>query len=294
MILDYNKLKEDNIVLTGVVAAAQESNDEESSNDVLFIADVKPASKKINEDDYKIEGENEPLVVMFRDRIGIIYQRGPLTRFVGNKITFKIEDTNTDENGNVIVYASLRAILEERREKTIAELEAALNSGETTKATIKRLKNNCAYLESANKTPLIMRQRDFSSDWTAISDVYNVGDVIDVMLANVSEGKRIFVRMPELYESKKLPVEEVLEKYQPNMSIDGKIVDIKVSLCFVRIAPGLDVLCPIPQFTEIKKGMEVKVRLTQVRANNDAVKMRGKIMGELDHERYVLDCVLDD
>lgn len=294
MILDYNRLKEDGIVLTGVVAAAQEPNEEESSNDVLFITDVKLASKKLNEEDYKLESENEPVVVMFRDRIGIIYQRGPLTRFVGNKITFKVEETNVDEDGNTIVYASLRAILEERREETIEELRRALDEGKTVKATIKRLKNNCAYLESANKTPLIMRQRDFSSDWTAISDVYNVGDVLDVMLANVSEGKRIFVRMPELYKSEKLPIDEVLEKYQPNMSIDGKVVDIKVSLCFVRIAPGIDVLCPIPQFTEIKKGMEVKVRLTQVKAVDDTVRMRGKIMGELDHERYVLDCVLDD
>lgn len=288
-VLNYKKIKEEGLTLTGTVVAAQELRESETGEDVIFIEKPEIVMKR-NLKPYQIDADKEPMVVMFRDRIGIIFQKGPLTRYIGNKISFRIEDITETEEG-MVVYASLRMILEERRTKLIKQLEEATKAGKTVPVEVRRLRNNSAYLVAKNRIPLIMRQKDFSSDWTPINKVYKVGDKIDVILDHVSPGNRIFVRLPKLYKSEQMTKEEVSERFQPNMSLEAEVMDVQPNACFVRIAPGLDMLCPVPKDFEPAKGMMVKARISQIR---DDGRVRGKIMGEIDADRYVLDCIADD
>jgi len=288
-ILDYKKIMKEGLTLTGTVVAAQEPGEVESGEDILFIEKPEIIMKK-NLKGYLVDAKKEPLVVMFRDRIGIIFQRGPLTKYIGNKISFRVEDVAETEDG-MVVYASLRMILEERREKAIKELKEVKENGETVPVEIRKLKNNSAYMLMKNKTPVIMRQKDFSADWTPIDKVYKVGDKVDVVLDHVSPGNRIFVRLPELYQSKRMTKDEVFERFQVNMSLEAEIIDVQPNACFVRIAPGLDMLCPVPKYFEAVKGMAVKARITQIREDG---RVRGKIMGEIDANKYVLDCFADE
>lgn len=293
-ILNYEKIKEEGLTLLGtVLSAAEDESGEPSSKDVLFI-DNPEIIEKVNKKKYMIEAETKPFIVMFRDRIGLIFQKGPLTKYIGNKIAFRVEDISTTEDGEVCVYASLRMILEKRRDKTIALLEKAQKEGTTISAKINRLENTSAYLVTKNNVPLILTQKCFSTDWTPINEVYKAGDIIEVTLDHVSEGKRVFVRLPELYTSKKLTVDEINEKFKPGMSLDAKIMDVQVNCCFVRIAPGLDMLCPIPKNFEPEKGMRVKAKISQIKEAGDKVRIRGKVMGEIDTEKFVLDCIVDN
>ena len=288
-ILNYKKIKEEGLVLTGTVIAAQEPGEVESGEDILFIEKPELIMKKPSKK-YLVEAKKEPLIVMFRDRIGIIFQKGPLTKYIGNKISFKVEDVVETEEG-MVVYASLRMILEERRTKAIKKLEEAKEKGETVTVEVRKLKNNSAYLLTDNKTPVIMRQKDFSADWTPIDKVYKVGDKVEVVLDHVSPGNRIFVRLPKLYQSKRMTPAEVHERFQPNMSLEAEIIDVQPNACFVRIAPGLDMLCPVPKYFDAAKGMAVKARIVQIKEDG---RVRGKIMGEINADKYVLDCVAED
>ncbi|MEG1299893.1 MAG: hypothetical protein RSC93_04260 [Erysipelotrichaceae bacterium] len=276
-ILDYKKILKDNIALEGIVSSAQEG--EVEAEDVIYINKVKLIQKKDTEK-YMTEGESEPYVIMFRDRIGIIYQKGPLANYVGKRISFYVE--TVDDEG--IVYASLRMILEKRRDKIISELE----SGKELEATVMRFKNGSAYLQTKNKVPLILRQKDFSSDWTPISFVLKEGDKMKVVLSEVSATKRILVKRPEKYTTPDVTAEDY-EKYAVGTSITGKILNTPAFGIFVRIAPGIDVLCPYSEYFNFvpSEGLDVIVRLTQV--HPDTKRIRGKIVSELSNEDYVLD-----
>ncbi len=295
-VLDYKKIMEKGLVLHGVVALAQETFKEIRPEDALYITDVELIKqsrvKKI--DSYMKEAEEEPIVIMYRDRIGLIYQKNSLAKFVHNRISFKIEAVDETEDG-LVVYASLRMIAEERRDKMIEILTSATAKNEPVAVKIEKIKEGSAYLVSKNNTKLIMRQKDFSSDWTPISSVHEVGETIEVLLAEVSEGKRIFVRRPELYAIEKISNEEVLDKYRPDMTVTGKIMSISTNCCFVRILPGVDMLCPIPRYVSIEKDEEVKVRILQIREDETGrLKIRGKIADKVGSDRFVLDYNIED
>ena len=246
--------------------------------------------------EYMVEAEKEPLIVMFRDRIGIIYQRGSLTKFIGNKISFKVEDVQESEDGPTIVYASLRAVLEARRDKTIEKLKKAKEEGKTTKAKIARITNNTAYLTVSNGTLMILRQKDFSKDWTPIRALHKPGDTLEVVLSHISEKtKRIFVKMPELYCAEKMSYEEFAEKYPEGTSLIATVLDVQPNCCFVRVAPGVDMLCPVPDSFVPENGMSVTARINQVKLRDDGTfRVRGRVVGEVNNEKYILDCVANN
>ena len=114
------------------------------------------------------------------------------------------------------------------------------------------------------------------------------------MLADISPTKRISVKLPQLYVA---PIVDVAQ-FKEGMSLEGTIHTITTSLCFVRIAPGTDMLCPVPTFMEIEEGQKVKVHINQIkkeeRNGSVRLKIRGKIKGEVDTERFVLDYSADD
>ena len=298
-ILDFKKIKDEGLVLTGTIYATQESNEKESkADDVIFIKDatlaIKMKKEKMN--DYMVEGDKEPLIVMFRDRIGIIYQKGSLTKHVGSKISFKIEDIQEPENGPMIVYASLRTILEARRDKAIEKLKKAKEDGKTIKAKIDRITDNTAYLSAVNGTFMILRQKDFSKDWTPIRELYKPGDTLDVVLSHISDKtKRIFVKMPELYCAERMGYEEFIEKYPEGTSLIATVLDVQPNCCFVRVAPGVDMLCPVPDSFSPEKGMTVTARINQDRAKEDGTfRVRGRVVSEVNNDKYILDCVANN
>lgn len=298
-VLDFKKIKDENLVVTGTIYATQESNEKKSkADDVLFIKDATPVIKMKKEklNDYMVEADKEPLIVMFRDRINIIYQEGSLTKYVGNKISFKVEDIQESEDGPTIVYASLRAILEARRNKTIENLEKAKKEGKTTKAKIVRLTNNNAYLTVSNGTLVILRQKDFSKDWTPIRELHKPGDTLEVVLSHISEKqKRIFVKMPELYCAEKMGYEEFIEKYPEGTSLIATVLDVQPNCCFVRVAPGVDMLCPVPDSFSPENGMTVTARINQVRLKEDGTfRVRGRVVSEVNSDKYILDCVANN
>ncbi|MCR0316871.1 S1 RNA-binding domain-containing protein [[Clostridium] innocuum] len=274
--LDYNKIMEDKLIATGLVESVQEGDD--PKQDALIISDIHLKNKK-KDIDYRIEGE-EPCVVMFRDRIDLISHNGSLARFVGKHISFVVE---YQEDG--IVYVSLRKLLEARREEMIEKL----THGEIVTATISKVKDTCAYLRTDNQTPLILRQKDFSTDWTAIGDVHCVGDKLEVKLADatddfnpISKTKRIFVQLAK----EKYTADGNIDKIKERSIVTGKVVSVQPFGLFVRIEPGIDCLCPVNNYISCNYNDKVVVQINQV--NTETRRIRGKIKDKIEGDEYVL------
>lgn len=255
----YQKALKESSQLIGVVKSCEYS--EELKQDILHIKD----------DNHE--------VVMPRDEIDVIFERGDLSTYVGKKIRFKVLEIK--ENGWVVV--SRKKIKEEQRDAAIAELQKTDKDGRPTEieAEVIKVKDFGAYLHY-NGAVLILRNKDFANDFTSVKEVVREGTKLRCKLVELSKTRRIFVSAAQKYE---VASKVDLNMFKRDQVILGTIVSVKPFGAFVRIAPGVDALCPIPLNYDPKEDDHVQFRILQV--NTETRRVRGKII------RRVKDDVLD-
>lgn len=174
-------------------------------------------------------------------------------------------------------------VKEEQRDAVIAELESVDETGAQTviDAEVIKVKDFGAYLQYKG-TVLILRNKDFANDYTSVKEVVREGSKLKCKLVELSKTKRIFVMAAKKYEvSSKMD----LSMFKRDQVILGSVVAVKPFGVFVRLAPGVDALSPIPLNYDPMEGDQVQFRVLQV--NEDSRRVRGKIM------RRVQDEVLD-
>ena len=163
------------------------------------------------------------------------------------------------------------------------QLEKLFNEGETVRAVVEELPSFGAILKYKDNIELRIRNRDFSLDHTRCEDVLSIGDKIRVSFIEKSPtGHVIFVRPYEKYQSS--PVD--LSAFEVGEEYEGKIVGISSFGCFVRVAPGKDLLCPISfdqREPKINETVRVIVKVNEPETN----KFRGKIISR-DYEKLDL------
>lgn len=203
--------------------------------------------------------------IIKRDEIDDVVKWRSLAGFLGREIDYIIQSID-EEKG--VLYASRKAAQAIRRPSIIEQLE----EGEVVQAQIINLLKYGAYVEYEGVTGLLKNQ-DFAADHTAVSDVKKMGETVSVRLRKVSENGRLLFEAEEKYAN---PTIMSFDMFERDQIVFGSIRNVKSWGVFVRIAPNLDALCPIPPTTEIEEGMKVSFRITQV--DTDKARIRGKIL----------------
>lgn len=229
-------------------------------------------SEAFGQDVLRIKDDNNT-VIMTREEIDVIFERGDLAMYVGKKIKFKVADIK--EDGTIVV--SRKLIKEEQRDAVIAELETKDEQGNPTEieAEVIKVKDFGAYLRYKG-TVLILRNKDFANDFTSVKEIVREGSKLRCKLIELSKTRRIFVTVSTKYEvASKID----LTTFRRDQVVLGVVVAVKPFGVFVRIAPGVDALCPVPLNYDPREDDHVQFRILQV--NTDTKRIRGKIVNKV-------------
>ncbi|RKO61835.1 S1 RNA-binding domain-containing protein [Caldibacillus debilis] len=245
---DYRKLMETGQEFKELVRLTQ--HDEITGEDILLL-----------NSDSKIS------VICPRSEVEMFDYRGTLTTFVGKRYVFAVKEI--DEANNRVI-CSRKMVLKNRFDELVYRME----QGETIHAKIVKFIPFGAYLRYKGVS-MLLQNRDFSEDLERVQDVHKIGDTIEVKLRRVTRGPGGGRLIVEAVHKHKLDSVFTLDDFEPNQVTLGEIRGIKPFGVFVKIAPGLDALCPIPDF-EIEMNQRVLFRITQV--NKEKGRVRGKIV----------------
>lgn len=195
---------------------------------------------------------------------------GSLARFIGESIPFRIAGYNEEED---MFVGTGREIDEMLRDKLAVEMQ----EGETKEAIVQTLLRFGAYVTIDGHSTLL-RNQDFSTDYTAVQDVLSVGDTIEVSLVEYTDEKNLNIEAVKKYRNKNIAL--AAEDLQEGQPVIGTVQDIAFlkegHAVFTRIAPGLDAISPTPEGIDVNVGDKVIFMLTQL--NYDEGKVRGYII----------------
>lgn len=169
------------------------------------------------------------------------------------------------------IYASIKKVFDMRQ----AQLNNFLESGESFTATVEKVEEFGAFLTYKDNNDLVLRNRDFSTDFTLVKDVLKPGDKVKLKVKYASKySKKLVVEMAEKYAVKP---DINFEDIEIGGQFDGEVITVSTFGCFVRIGAGRDVLCPID--IERREPLERdKVRIEIVVADKKSEKLRGKVI----------------
>lgn len=220
--------------------------------------------EKTGEDILLLNSDSRVFVVVPRSELEIYDFRGTLTTYVGKNYVFVVKEIDTENNR---IICSRKDVLQNR----LGEIAYRMENGETVEAKIVKFVRFGAYLRYKGIS-MLLQNKDFSEDLETVEEVHEIGDSIQVKLRRVTDGGRLIV---EAVEKHKLDSVFTLDEFEPNQVTLGEVRGIKPFGVFVKIGPGLDALCPMPDF-EIETSQRVLFRITQV--DREQGRVRGKIV----------------
>ena len=187
-----------------------------------------------------------------------------LSEFIGKHFFVSILDVQDDK-----VYCSRKDVQVRLRREIIHDL-----NNKSVDAEIIRITKHGAYLEIYGMVSGFMSNEDFSDINVAIEDVYKIGKKIKVKLKSYNE-KSISLRPENKFTYKK---EIYIDKLDEGEIITGKVKSMSLKECFVRVAPGVDILCSIPINAYIKEKDTVTMEIKKILYKNGEPRIRGKII----------------
>lgn len=250
-----NDLIESKKVLKGKIVDYVESDDMMEDEVILSWEDLKVSVK--------------------RAELDIVLVKKKLNTWVDNMRYFVIIGYDL-ETGKI--YGSFKAYKEMKKAEVIEELK----SGATVEAKVTRIFEWGAYL-TYKKTTLVLFNNKWSDDYATIKEYLTCNDTILVKYFNEDERGYIQVEAVDKFKEEKISDISFLKSRDV---IIGRVRNVKIDRIYVKVANGLDVLCPIPPEEwynpEPVVGDLVAVRLTQV--HEKELRLRGKIQGKLESE----------
>ena len=223
-----------------------------------------------------LRGEELPrryTCIVYRDEADAEFRTGHLLYLVGHRVPVTI--IGMDRERQWLVGSRKRA-----QQKNKADMLQDLASGKEMEGTILSFVNYGAYVE-VNGVVGLLKNTDFSVDYSEIREYHNAGDTLTVKCKEVTNEGKIFWVLPEKTHREK-PIDWNIE---PDTALLGTVQNIcsfanGVGI-FVRIAPGLDALCTIPQNVEAEVGTRVSVHITSIEPAAEAYmppRVKGRIM----------------
>lgn len=199
-----------------------------------------------------------------------------LEPYVGQTYDFKVIKIS-NERRNLIV--SRRELIEGTLAEKRAELLASLQKGEIRKGKVKNITDFGAFVDLDGIDGLL-HITDMS--WGRVkhpSEVIKIGQELDVMVLDVDRDReRISLGLKQTSEN---PWNTIQEQFPVGSRVSGKVVNLAAYGAFVEIAPGIEGLVHISEFSWTKRvarasdmlsiGDEVQVVVLSVDIENQKI-----------------------
>ena len=199
-----------------------------------------------------------------------------LTPYIGQTYEFKVIKIS-NERRNIII--SRRELIEGTMAEKKAELLGSLQKGEIRKGKVKNITDFGAFIDLDGIDGLL-HITDMS--WGRIkhpSEMLKVGQELDVMVLEVDQDReRISLGLKQCSEN---PWVTIAEQYPKGTRVKGKVVNLAAYGAFVEIAPGIEGLVHISEFSWTKRvarasdmlnqGDEVDVEILSIDSENQKI-----------------------
>ena len=200
-----------------------------------------------------------------------------LEPYVGQTFEFKVIKIS-NERRNLIV--SRRELIEGTLAEKKAELLASLQKGEIKKGRVKNITDFGAFVSIEDAIDGLLHITDMS--WGRIkhpSELIKVGQELDVMVLDVDrERERVSLGLKQTTEN---PWNTIQDQFPVGSRVSGKVVNLAAYGAFVEIAPGIEGLVHISEFSWTKRvarasdmlsvGDEVQVVVLSVDVENQKI-----------------------
>jgi len=238
-----------------------------------------------------------------------------LDEFMGQKLECKVIELNRSRN-NVVL--SRRAVLEHDRREVRQRILDDLEPGKVVEGTISNIVDFGAFVDLDGIDGLIHISELSWSHVNHPSEVLNVGEKVDVKVLEIDrERQRISLGLKQTQAD---PWQSVIETYQMNDIVPGKVTKVVTFGAFVEIHAGVEGLVHISELADhhvenprevVNQGDELEVRIIEIDADRrrlslslkrvtpapDGEGMEGAVMsfgGDDDASDEVSDSAFDD
>jgi small subunit ribosomal protein S1 len=199
-----------------------------------------------------------------------------LEPYVGQTFEFKVIKIS-NERRNLIV--SRRELIEGTMAEKKAELLASLQKNEVRKGRVKNITDFGAFVDLDGIDGLL-HITDMS--WGRIkhpSEMLKVGQELDVMILDIDRDReRISLGLKQTQDN---PWNNILDQFPVGARVSGKVVNLAAYGAFIEIAPGIEGLVHISEFSWTKRvarasdmlsvGDEVQVVVLSVNVENQKI-----------------------
>ena len=200
-----------------------------------------------------------------------------LEPYVGQTYEFKVIKIS-NERRNLIV--SRRELIEGVQAEKKAELLASLQKGEIRKGRVKNITDFGAFVSIEDAIDGLLHITDMS--WGRIkhpSELIKVGQELDVMVLDVDrERERVSLGLKQTQPN---PWDAIQDQFPVGARVMGKVVNLAAYGAFVEIAPGIEGLVHISEFSWTKRvarasdmlsvGDEVQVVVLSIDVENQKI-----------------------
>ena len=200
-----------------------------------------------------------------------------LEPYVGQTYDFKVIKIS-NERRNLIV--SRRELIEGVQAEKKAELLASLQKGEIRKGRVKNITDFGAFVSIEDAIDGLLHITDMS--WARIkhpSELIKVGQELDVMVLDVDrERERVSLGLKQTQPN---PWDAIQDQFPVGSRVQGKVVNLAAYGAFVEIAPGIEGLVHISEFSWTKRvarasdmlsvGDEVQVVVLSIDVENQKI-----------------------
>ena len=213
-----------------------------------------------------------------------------LSAYAGSSLDVKLIEFDAEKKR---VVASRRIIEEEERSKRKGDTLSKLSEGDKLTGKVVRLANYGAFVDLGDVDGLVHISQ---MSWKHVkhpSEIVKEGDVVDVEVLSVDrETEKIALKLANVQEN---PWKSILENYQINDIVAGKVKRTTSFGAFVEVEEGVEGLVHISEISEdhisntsdvLSEGDDVEVMILNIDAEAQKMSLSIKAVTEADAVAY--------
>jgi small subunit ribosomal protein S1 len=191
-----------------------------------------------------------------------------LDEFMGQKIECKVIELNRSRN-NVVL--SRRAVLEEERKEVRQQILDRLQPGQVVEGSISNIVDFGAFVDLDGIDGLIHISELSWSHVNHPSEILSIGDTVPVKVLDIDRDRqRISLGLKQTQED---PWQRVVDTYNINDELEGKVTKVVTFGAFVEILDGVEGLVHISELAHhhvenprevVEPGVTVKVKVLEI------------------------------
>lgn len=208
-----------------------------------------------------------------------IAKENPLDELKGQTVNFRVIEID-NQKGRKRAIGSIKLVARAERKKAVEEFYASLEAGQKFTGTIRSLADFGAFVNIGPVDGLVHITELSWGRLKAPSELFNVGDSIEVYIKSVNPEKK---RISLGYKTEENnPWKIFPEKYSVGDVVDAKVVSVLDFGAFAEIIPGVDGLIHISQIAAkpvanpasvLKVGDSVTAKITAIEPERTRVSL---------------------